>query len=226
MAITIVQHKSTAASTASVALAFTSNVTAGNLIVACASLYAGDTLNTPTDSQGNTYTLAVAKNPGTSGTPSQTNIYYAVAGSSGTLTVTATQNATDCLHLHLYEVSGVNTLDKTGSNYQSTPTTAATVSTSAATTQANECVIAFFASNNTSGTWTAGSGYSNLESTPNSGSGTSAATEDKIVSATGTQTATATLSSSDVITSAIATFYQSGGSTVKQYIALLGVGSS
>ena len=43
-------------------------------------------------------------------------------------------------------------------------------------------------------------------SSPNAGSATDAFSEDKIISATGTQTATATSSATDALTSLIATF--------------------
>jgi hypothetical protein len=210
MAHTVVQHKSSFAS-GSLSLAFNSNVTAGNLIVVCAATYAGSTQNTPTDNQSNTYTLAVNQLPGVTGTPAQAAIYYTFAGSSGSLTVSVSNTGGNSQRVHIYEVSGITALDATGSNFQSSATTSATVSTSGATTQASEYVIAFFAANNTSSAWTAtGSFVSDQETTTNPGSYTNFS-EDGTTSSTGIQTATATLGASDLVTSVIATFTGSSG---------------
>ena len=196
---------------------FGSNVTQKNLLVVGVSSSSANTFATPpiTDTRGSVWTLAIARNPGTAGTPAQTNIYYAVIPSTGPDTVTVHMTGTNSLHLHIYEVSGVVTssaLDTTGSNFQSSAT-AGTVSTTSPTTSANEYVFALFARQNGSGTWATGAGYGDTQSSPNSGSGTDATSEDKIVTTTGTQTATATASATDAITSVIATFVAGGGGT-------------
>ncbi|MFI4972169.1 MAG: beta strand repeat-containing protein, partial [Hyphomicrobiales bacterium] len=219
-AIAFVQDAgATGSGSTTLAVAFASNVTQNNLIVVGVSSSASNSFAaTPiTDTRGSSWSLAVTRNPGTTGTPALAAIYYAVVPSTGPDTVTVHMTGTNNLHLHIYEVSGLVTssvLDKTGSNYQ-TGATAATVSTSAATTAANEFVFAYFGKNNGSGTWTAGTGYGNTKASPNTGSATDAFSEDKIISATGTQTATATASASDGLTSVIATFIAGpGGTTV------------
>lgn len=224
MAITVVQHKSAAGST-SQGVAFTSNVTSGNLIVACVSGGATHTMSTPTDTQSNTYTQAILNNPGATGTPAQCGIYYTKATATGALTVTGSMDSGN-VHVHIYEISGADTLEQTGTSSSASNITAATVSTSGATTQANSYVIAFWGANNNAGTWTAtGSIISDTESTPAAGTVTSAFSEDAVVSTTGTKTATATISAGDHLTGVIATFYAGTVSTVKQYLGLLGVGS-
>ena len=217
-AVTMVQDASAAGSgSTTLAATFGSNVTKNNLMVVGASSYAGNTFASAaiTDTLGSTWSLAVARNPGTTGTPSQSNLYYAVVPSTGHNVVTVHATGTNNLHLHIYEISGLVTssvLDQTGSNYQSSAT-AGTVSTSAPTTTANEFVLAYFGRDNGSGTWTAGIGYGNTLSSPITGSA-DAFSEDKIISATGTQTATATSSATDALTSVIATFKAgSGGGT-------------
>jgi len=217
-AVTLLQDAgATGSGSTTLAVAFGSNVTQNNLMVVGVGSYAGNTFASPaiTDTLGSNWFLAVAQNPGTTGTPAQTNIYYAVVPSTGPDTVTVHMTGTNSLHLHIYEISGLLTssvLDQIGSNFQSSAT-AGIVSTAGPTTTANEYVFALFARNNSAGTWIADSGYGNTLSSPNSGSGTDASSEDKIVSNTGTQTATASPSATDAITSVIATFVAANGGT-------------
>jgi hypothetical protein len=222
MAITVVQHKSTKVLTsASTALAFTSNVTAGNLLIAVVASFGTTTQSTPTDSQSNAYTRRAQENPGTG--DEIVSIYSAVAGSTGANTVTAAISPADTIHLHIYEANSVDTFDQPGTNAQAS-TTAGTVSTGSATTNANELVLAAFAQGNAQSTWTFGTGYTAGETTAAT-SNDCCFTEYKVVSTTGTQTATATASVSAPISGAIATFYAGSGATIKHYLGLLGVGS-
>src|SRR5258706_2043209 len=198
-AVAVVQAASTTGTgSTTLAKAFASSVTKNNLLVVGVSSYAGNAFASPaiTDTLGSTWSLVVVRNPGTAGTPSLAGMYYAVAPSTGPDTVTVHMTGTNNLHLHIYEVSGLLTssvLDQFGSNFQSSAT-AATVSTSAATAAANEFVFAYFGRDNGSGTWTAGAGYGNTQSSPNVVAATDAFSEAKIVSTTVTQTATATSS--------------------------------
>jgi hypothetical protein len=215
-AITVVQDTSaTGGGSTTLSAGFGSKVTQNNLMVVGVSSYAGNTFGSPaiTDTLGSNWFLAVAQNPGTTGTPSQCNIYYAVVPSTGANTVTVHATGTNNLHLHIYEISGLVTssvLDQTGSSFQSSAT-AGTVSTSGPTTMANEYVFSYTGRDNGAGTWTQGAGYGHMLSSPNIGSGADAVSEDKIISATGTQTATATSSAADALTSVIATFRAVGG---------------
>ena len=237
-AIKVVQDTSTTGTgSTTLAATFASNVTQNNLIVVGVSSYAGNSFASPaiTDSRGSTWSLAIATNPGTAGTPSLASIYYAVVPSTGSDTVTVHMTGTNNLHLHIYEISGLLTssvLDQIGSNFQ-TNATAASVSTAGSTTAANEYVFAYFGRDNGSGTWTTGTGYGDTRSSPNSGASTDAFSEDKIISATGTQTATATSSGTDSLTSLIATFKAGtgGGTTVgtssaPQVVTLTNTGSA
>src|SRR4029077_2578095 len=198
-AMTVVQDAAnTGRGSTTLVKAFASNVTKNNLMIVAVSSYAGNAFASPaiTDTLNSTWSLAVTKNPGTAGTPALASIYYAVVPSTGADTITVHMTGTNNLHMHIYEVSGLVTssvLDKIGSNFQS-GATAATVSTSAATAAANEFVFAYFARDNGSGTWTAGTGYGNMLASPNASAGTDAFSEDKIISTTGIQTATATSS--------------------------------
>jgi len=216
--VTVVQDASTTGGgSTTLAVAFAGNVTQNNLMVVGVSSYAGNTFSSPaiTDTLGSNWSLAVAENPGTTGTPSQSNIYYAVVPSTGPNTVTVHTTGTNNLHLHIYEIAGLMTssvLDQTGANFQSNAT-AATVSTSGPTTAGNEYVYAYIGRDNGVGTWTAGNGYRDAVSSPNTGSTTDAFSEDQFISVTGTQTATATSSAADGLTSVIATFRASGGGT-------------
>ena len=235
-AAAVVQDASaTGSGSSTLAAKFNSNVTKNNLLVAGVSSYAGNAFANPpvTDTLGSTWSLAVTKNPGTAGTPSLTAIYYAVAPAGGADTVTVHMTGTNNLHLHIYEVSGLLTssaLDQTGSNYQS-GTTVATVSTAAATTSANEFVFAYFGRDNGSGAWAAGSGYGNTIASPNTSASTDAFSEAAVISAKGVQTATATSSAADGLTSVIATFAASAGGTpigttsAAQTVALTNTGS-
>jgi hypothetical protein len=217
-AMTVVQDAAnTGRGSTTLVKAFASNVTKNNLMIVAVSSFAGNAFASPaiTDTLNSTWSLAVTRNPGTAGTPALASIYYAVVPSTGADTITVHMTGTNNLHMHIYEVSGLVTssvLDKTGSNFQS-GATAATVSTSAATAAANEFVFAYFARDNGSGTWTAGTGYGNTLASPNASAGTDAFSEDKIISATGIQTATATSSGADGLTSLIATFVAGSGGT-------------
>ena len=185
-----VQHNSGYHPTAtSLAVAFNSNVTSGNVILVAVSTYDAETLNTPTDTQGNSFTQLVTA--GTSG-DSVAAIYAATAKSCGADTVTCNISASNNIHCHIYEVQGTTaTVDKTGNSTQTA--TSLTVSTSAQTSNADDYVFAYFSDNGNATTYTAGPGLGDIEMTDYS-SGDSGFSEDKVVIATGTQTATATAS--------------------------------
>lgn len=213
--ITVVQHANattaTTGSSTSLSRAFPSANTAGNLLVVAVSTYSGETISPPTDSVNNTYALAVGASRSGNAVAA---IYYAANCKGGANTVTAHISAADNVHLHIYEISGMATsapVDVTGSNISNTATSL-TVSTSGSTTSANDYVFAYFADNATPKTFTAGAGYGDTEQSESSGD--AGFSEDKIVSSTGTQTATATESGADPITALIATFKAgSGGPT-------------
>ncbi len=141
MATAFVQSKLTrqTGSSTTVAVTFTSNVTAGNLIRVMASWDGGiGVLSGIADSLGNTYTAVDNLSDG--GNPNHYATWYAknIAGGACTVTVTFT-SARPITLLHVEEISGADTtapLDQHSLNLQATPGTGANgvVSTSVTTT--------------------------------------------------------------------------------------------
>jgi hypothetical protein len=137
------------------------------------------------DSAGNTYTLAIGP---TVGTALQQSIYYAanIVGGSNTVTVTFNQAAASP-DVRILEYRGVTTLDaKAGTSGNSR----AASSGAATTTSANELI--FGANTVFTTTKTAGSGFTSRIITSPDGD----IAEDKIVTTAGSNSATATLTSS------------------------------
>jgi hypothetical protein len=191
------------------AVAFNSNVTSGNVILVAESTYDAETLATPTDTIGNTFTLLVTA--GTSG-DSVAAVYGATNKSSGADTVTCNDNdASNNLHCNIYEVQGITTtVDETGNS--TLTNTALTVSTSAATTNADDYVFAFFADNANGANITVGPGYGDAQLSNDGGD--SGFSEDSVVVATGVQTATATSSLDDADVNVIVALKTTGTPTV------------
>ena len=142
-------------------------------------------VNTVTDTAGNKYTLAVGP---TRGTGLSQSIYYArnIAGGNNTVTVTFNQLAA-YPDIRILEYKGVTTLDvkaaATGSGNSAT-------SGAATTTAANELI--FGADTVTGSTKSAGTGFTaRIITVPDSD-----LAEDRVVSATGSYSATATLTGS------------------------------
>jgi hypothetical protein len=190
-----VQHNSGfTGSASSVAVKFNSSVTAGHLVLVAQSTFDGETLTAPVDSQGNAFALLVT---GDSPGAAVAAIYVATAKGSGPDTVTCSigAGASDNIHCHIYEVSGVTAVvDAAGSAVQIVRSVS--VSTSKATTNANDYVFAYFGDNVTASTYVAGSGFGDTEQSESS-SGDSGFSEDKSVTTTGIQTATTTASTAD-----------------------------
>jgi len=100
-----------AADDTSFALAFGSNVVAGNLLVAVLGAYDdAATFNTPTDTIGTTYTQAGTLLRGTVDSPApMLAVYYGIAPSSGANTVTMTSSVgVQDKDLRIFELSGVD----------------------------------------------------------------------------------------------------------------------
>jgi hypothetical protein len=148
-----------------------------------------------TDSTGNKYSLAVGP---TSGTGLRQSIYYAPNIVAGTNAVTVTfSQAAAYPDIRILEYKGVTALDVTAAASGS----GATASSGSATTiSANELIFA--ADMITTTTKAAGSGFtSRVISVPDSD-----IAEDKVVTAAGSNSATATLSSSGAWVMQMATF--------------------
>jgi hypothetical protein len=182
--IGVVQHKSTFCSATSCALAFTSNIGSGHLLI-YATTSNSTTLNAATDNNSNTIA-----NAATEQFAGPERVDYVSSSNSGATTVTAHCSGCARTYISIWEVSGLaGTLDQTGTGHGVTPLS---ISTSSATTAANEIVFGYFTDENTNNTLTAGAGFSPSE-TQNGGSGNEfTLAESEVVSSTGVQTATGT----------------------------------
>jgi hypothetical protein len=179
-------------------LAFPTNPGAGHLLVYLLSQSSGAAVTCPTDNNGNT--IATAKAGTTNGI-----ICYVASSNSGATTVSKVTGGNDTF-VSIWEISLGHsaTVDQSGTS--TATSTSQTVSTSSPTTQANEISLAEFFDQSTNSSITLGSGYTGNSDLGSSGS-ESMASGYKIVSATGTQTATATIGASDSCFNIIATFY-------------------
>ena len=183
--IAFVQAKAATPQTpaSTVSVTYPLSQTAGNLnIVAVGWNDSTSSVSSISDSRGNTYTLAIGP---TTGTSLRQSIYYAknILGGSNTVTVTFNQ-AASFVDVRVFEYSGLSTtapLDVTAAASGSGTTAS---SGPATTTAANELV---FGAAMTGGVIkAAGSGFTSRLITPDGDIG-----EDKLVSATGSYTATA-----------------------------------
>jgi len=208
--ITYVQSNSASPSTtvSTISTAFPAAQAAGHFIVVGVSWGAAASISSVTDTKGNTYTLAVGP---TTFSGAASAIYYArniVAAAAGANTVTVTFNtATGTPDLRVAEYSGVDTTSPLDVTAASTGTSATSNSGSATTTNANDLLIGSNAV--LSGTQAAGTGYTSRQISAFDGN----ILEDKIVSATGAYSATATLSSSAAWVMQMAAFKAAGSSS-------------
>ena len=158
------------------------------------------TVQSVTDSAGNTYSLAIGP---TSGTALRQSIYYApnIVGGANTVTVTFNQPAA-YPDVRILEYRGVTTLDaKAGASGNS----ATTNSGSATTTSANELI--FGANMVYTLTAAAGTGFTTRVITSPDGD----IAEDKVVTTAGSNSATATLTSSGPWVMQMVTFSAASG---------------
>ncbi len=202
--ISFVQVKAATPQTASasVAVAYPAAQTAGNMnIVAVGWNDTTSTVNTVTDTRGNTYTLAIGP---TSGTGLRQSIYYAknIAVGSNTVTVTFSKAAA-FVDVRVLEYSGLDTVNPLDKTVAAAGSGTAANSGAATTTVANELI---FGAGMTAAVFTsAGSGFiSRIITTPDAD-----IAEDRIVSATGSYSATATNNTSNWVMQ-MATFKASG----------------
>jgi len=182
--------------TATIAVSYPAAQTAGDLnVVAVGWNDTTSTVQSVKDSGGNSYLLAIGP---TIGTALQQSIYYAPAIVGGGNTVTVTFNQAAALpDIRILEYRGVTTLDVTaGASGSST----AASSGAATTTNANELV--FGANMVAAQNKTVGTGFtSRIITVPDSD-----LAEDKIVTAAGSNSATATLTAAGPWVMQMATF--------------------
>lgn len=206
----------------SISSSWTGATTTGNTIVVGVAITNAVTLGTVTsvtDTQGNTYTKAVSQ-AGTAVKVVDTELWYAtkITGGAGSVTVNLPINA---VSIYAREYSGVyNTLDKTSSALGSS--SAINSGTTATTTKANELLV-MCTGDETGGTQTyqAAGNFGDMVGTTTTATGVSMS--DAIVSATGAQTGTQTMTVADEWVSVLATFYQTSNAT-SGFRSLLGVG--
>lgn len=162
---------------------------------------------TVTDSNSNTYTRLLSINGAATSTIClEVWACLATTNLSNTTSWTFTNAGTDVWAATYFIVGGLaatNSLDRTASNAANAATTGDSTTT-AATRQANEIVLGFFAQQNNRPP-TAGSGYSQVNQAAN-GTTATAFTEYKVVAATGTQQATCTWDLSSNYVGAVMTF--------------------
>jgi len=173
-------------STATVSVTYPGAQTAGDLnVVVVGWNDTTSTVQSVKDSQGNTYSLAIGP---TTGTGLRQSIYYLsnIAGGSNTVTVTFNQPAA-FPDVRILEYRGVTTVDVTaGAKGSGT----AANSGSATTTSANELI--FGANMVSTSTRAAGSGFTSRIITSPDGD----LAEDKVVTTSGSHSATSTLNGS------------------------------
>jgi hypothetical protein len=202
-----VQSNSTQATgVTSLSAPFASANTAGNLIIAFVRMSTTSQTVALADSRGNPYVQAVAAVQSSDG--SQVRLFYARNILGGANTVTATfSGSNNHPWLAIYEYAGLSTtspLDQSASaqGASAAPSSGATL----ATTSANELVFAGLGlPSSYTGTPTAGSLFTLLGNVAGAGN-SQAATESRLVTATGAQAGTFVLSTSANWSAVIATF--------------------
>jgi len=193
--ITLVQHASSdAGTTSTTVLAFPSNNTAGNWIGVCIRAGATNESFTVVDSKGNVYRKAIQYSETNDG--NSFAIYYAenIAGGANAIRVSDTATAT--LRVAILEYSGVATsgsLDAfaAAQGHNAAPNSGVTGSTTAS----GDLLLGTIMTAN-SARFTAGSGYTVVESVP-AEPGTKLFVESQIQAAAGVASASATLGSTD-----------------------------
>lgn len=176
-------------------------------------------VSTITDTQGNTYVIGTPVD--NTGSSTRLTTFYAknIAGGVGANTVTVTYTgsiANRFIALAEIRNTSSNPFDGTKTRYQASPTTgtdAATTQSDAGSTNANQpaLVYAIACVANSAVTVTAGTGFTQgLQTTPVF-AGLCVGTESKILSSTGAQAATFTLSGNNGVLTALLIFDEVAG---------------
>lgn len=213
-----------------VAVAFVSNVTAGNLIAVGITWYNDPiTLSSVTDTLGNTYTvvqtvnIALAQRYATA---------YAKNILGGANTVTATFSLATAIFrgIIVHEVSGADTtapLDKNAGQVQTAPGTGANAVTSGAvvSTTDGQYLFGFTAEGaGVSTTITQGTGYTLRQRTQSSTTTEEQASEDQIQATAASIAATFTIGTDTEMGTLILTFKAAGAAAATPQRTLIGVG--
>jgi hypothetical protein len=231
MAIALVQSvDKVVTGVASTTLAFTSNVTAANLLVVSHAHWQGGTanINTPTDTLLHTYTGVTAQQAfGGGGVNNKLRSFYVENCSGGANTVTfAMSTSTGDITCSVSEWSGAETstaLDKTNTATFSATTTG-TAGATGVLTQADEMIYAAVAHDGADTTITEDSadGFTIIQEAEGGTSDMNLATQYKIVSATTDTTPNWTFGASRTGAGHVGTFKATGGAPADQEPALIG----
>jgi hypothetical protein len=203
----VVQSRSAQGSGASISLAFSSNVTAGNTAIVAIAPYSAAASST-TSSPANTFTSDAAVSAGNGG---RVAIYSAPNVASGATTVTGNATGSNFITIAIYEVSGLITSSIKDQSASNSGTSAShPTGTTPTTTQANEFLFAAVQDDSAGtgpptvgGSWTLGQHQDNSANPV-------IATAYQTVSATGAYSATFTWNNA-LFGAAIATYKEAGG---------------
>jgi hypothetical protein len=210
MAVAFVQSRATNGSAVtSLALVYSSNNTAGNLLVYLTSCFdnAGNVVSAATDS--NTNTIAQAGSNNNSAGHQSMRCDYVANCHSGANTVTAHDAVgTGEVFIHIWEISGCDTTSPVRDTGAVANSATASVSTSGSTSQTGDAVIAYFHSDSATFTFTVGSGYSHLTQTSSAPDSACSASEFKVATGSGTQTATISGNGTNALGQTISVFKQ------------------
>lgn len=211
----------TAASFDSTTLAYTSNVTAGDLVGTCGALWNGNNLTSiaMSDTVGTSYTVILGTIV-TGGVPIKTYIAYGIAAGSGANTVTINPNGTGWYGSHaVFEFSGVNSspLDIDGGTSSGTSTTPSDAFTTSDANTVGVGVVTHGNSGTISITEDSGGGWSLLGEVENYANAPMSCTY-QIYSSAGAKSAGWTLGSSQAWVAQTAAFKQAAsGANVLQF---------
>jgi len=150
----LVQHRSTVSHTTSGALAYSSNVTAGNLLIACGMVFSGAQVGI-SDNQNDNWLFAGNIVAGSG----EGYCWYTPYAVGGATTVTITDSAGNIVNMAIAEVTGgYNVLDGLAINSGATGATI-TATTAHSVQNAEEYVMAFAFDSDTDQTLSQGAGY-------------------------------------------------------------------
>lgn len=215
LGVTFVQGQSKSSGVSPAAFTALTSVSVGDLIVVTAGGDGGITgaVTGVTDSLGNTYTQVPGFDFANAGGTLNMDVWYTVAtvGGASDVVSVAFQDANENFAGVVQQFTGFTgtatyDIKQTSSNASGTTCTSGA---SASTNQADELVVGMCIHASTASAFSLGAGYTNL--TQISVSARQTAMESKIVSSTGSQTATMTIAAARVNMGGLVTFYDSGG---------------
>lgn len=202
MAIAYVQSRSVdSGAVSSATLAYSSNTTAGSLLIVAVRQSGTGGTCTISDSQSNTYVNNAINSTFTS---DKLFVAYALNTTGGANTVTCTFGASVAMRWAIHEYSGLASSSALDQSNVTTGNNTAPDSGNITTTVANELLFSACGCGANS-TFTVGANYTLREQIP-AGANGKLATEDRIVSATGTYSAPYTISGTTTWGDAILSF--------------------